>query len=185
MSQSPDLAALRALHADVTKGDAWYANEDPSASLPLCDWAQITRSAPAVIVKCSAFDMDMSEQLVPVPDGAAPENDNALGYHYERLVCSQIACEGGGFQSSKELALAVAAVNALPALLDRVERAERDSARLDWMAENPPFDGFAGFYKDIYGHAGEVAAERGEEEANAEDYRAGFRRMIDAARRAG
>lgn len=52
-------------------------------------------------------------------------------YDYEYGDPVNVACvldEKGHFTR-----LAVAAVNALPALLDRIERAERDSVRLDWM----------------------------------------------------
>lgn len=72
-----------------------------------------------------------------------------------------------------------------------VHRIRMDSARMDWLADNPPFeafgiddvDQFSGCANmDIYEFAAMVADERGNDgDPTVSDQREGFRRMIDAA----
>lgn len=63
-------------------------------------------------------------------------------------------------------------------LIDRLEAAEKDAARLTFACE---FDGYTTVVKDKYDYAIECAEENGREEPNAEDELNGLRRLIDAA----
>jgi hypothetical protein len=67
-------------------------------------------------------------------------------------------------------------------LLAKLAEAEKDAARLDWMADDPPFDGLGDH--DLYDFWHMVAHENGHEEATQEDKRTAFRRLLDTARTA-
>jgi hypothetical protein len=73
----------------------------------------------------------------------------------------------------------LAAYDALKAKLDA---AEKDKERLDWLADDPPFDGLGDH--DLYECWHMVAHENGHEEATQDDRRKAFRRLLDAARTA-
>ena len=64
----------------------------------------------------------------------------------------------------------------------KLAEAEKDAARLDWMADDPPFDGIGNL--DLYDFWHMVAHENGHEEATQEDKRAAFRLLLDTARTA-
>lgn len=61
----------------------------------------------------------------------------------------------------------------------RIRELEADAKRLDWLADDPPFDALCDM--DIHETAFVVASEDGREEATAGDYRVALRRVIDAA----
>jgi hypothetical protein len=67
-------------------------------------------------------------------------------------------------------------------LLAKLAEAEKDAARLDWMADDPPFDGLGDH--DLYECWHMVAHENGHEEATQDDRRKAFRRLLDTARTA-
>jgi hypothetical protein len=71
---------------------------------------------------------------------------------------------------------------ALCDLRARLADAEKDKERLDWMADDPPFDGLGDH--DLYECWHMVAHENGHEEATQEDKRTAFRRLLDTARTA-
>jgi hypothetical protein len=62
----------------------------------------------------------------------------------------------------------------------KLAEAEKDAARLDWMADDPPFDGLGDH--DLYECWHMVAHENGREEATQDDKRKAFRRLLDHAR---
>lgn len=64
----------------------------------------------------------------------------------------------------------------------KLAEAEKDAARLDWMADDPPFDGLGDH--DLYECWHMVAHENGREEATQDDKRKAFRRLLDHARAA-
>jgi hypothetical protein len=67
-------------------------------------------------------------------------------------------------------------------LREKLADAEKDKERLDWMADDPPFDGIGNL--DLYDFWHMVAHENGHEEATQEDKRAAFRLLLDTARTA-
>jgi hypothetical protein len=71
---------------------------------------------------------------------------------------------------------------ALCDLRARLAEAEKDKERLDWMADDPPFDGLGDH--DLYECWHMVAHENGREEATQDDKRKAFRRLLDHARTA-
>jgi hypothetical protein len=67
-------------------------------------------------------------------------------------------------------------------LREKLADAEKDKERLDWMADDPPFDGIGNL--DLYDFWHMVAHENGHEEATQEDKRKAFRLLLDTARTA-
>lgn len=63
------------------------------------------------------------------------------------------------------------------------EQVEADTRRLDWLADEPIFDGLG--VLDLHEIAYQVAVERGASDAGEAEYRVAFRRLIDAAIDAG
>ena len=59
-------------------------------------------------------------------------------------------------------------------------RLREDGERLDWMAEDPPFDGMGDI--DLHELWHQVATKNGREEASVEDQREAFRLLLDTAR---
>lgn len=64
------------------------------------------------------------------------------------------------------------------ALLDMLEAAQKDAARLMFACE---FDGYEGVQKDKYDYASELAERAGRDEPSKEDEINGLRALIDAA----
>ena len=57
----------------------------------------------------------------------------------------------------------------------------RDAERLDWLWRDSGIEGFIGVEGDIHDFAMNEANDNGRDEPNADDYNAGFRKLIDAA----
>lgn len=66
---------------------------------------------------------------------------------------------------------------ALGELLDQMDAAQKDAARLMFACE---FDGYVGIEKDKYDYACDCMDEAGRDEPNEEDELNGLRRLIDA-----
>ncbi len=62
-----------------------------------------------------------------------------------------------------------------------VEAMRKDAARLDFLANEPVFDGFADSPLDVYELESIVAEQNGRVDPNVSDRREAFRRVIDAA----
>jgi hypothetical protein len=67
------------------------------------------------------------------------------------------------------------------ALRAECEAMRKDAARLDWMADDPVFEGFVHIPLDVYEFENIVAEQHGRINPNENDRREAFRRMIDAA----
>ena len=115
-------------------------------------------------VQKARYESDVAAQARAAKDAAELERDDAK--INETL--------------SKEQRAVLFGENAV--LLAKLAEAEKDAARLDWMADDPPFDGLGDH--DLYDFWHMVAHENGHEEATQEDKRTAFRRLLDTARTA-
>jgi hypothetical protein len=64
---------------------------------------------------------------------------------------------------------------------DKCEALRKDAARLDYLADQPVFEGFADSQLDVFELESIVAEQNGRSEPTQADRREAFRRMIDAA----
>ena len=110
--RSVDLAELRRLHEAATPGP-WEVYSHQSGNAEGC-YVSVEADARGVL-----FDTLNAGSVRTI---YSPE-DNESGWFEEG-------------ESADNLRLAVAARNALPSLLDRLEAAEADRERLDWLAQS-------------------------------------------------
>ena len=115
-------------------------------------------------VQKARYESDVAAQARAAKDAAELERDDAK--INETL--------------SKEQRAVLFGENAV--LLAKLAEAEKDAARLDWMADDPPFDGLGDH--DLYECWHMVAHGNGHEEATQDDKRKAFRRLLDTARTA-
>ena len=73
-------------------------------------------------------------------------------------------------------------LDAWDTLTAQLAAAKADGERLDYLADEPVFDGFADCPLDVYELESIVAEQNGRVDPNASDRREAFRRLIDAAR---
>jgi len=102
---------------------------------------------------------------------------------YWETCAKEAGSENGGLQFALDYWIAVA--NVIKRQRDSAEKERdalrKDAARLDWMADDPVFEGFVHIPLDVYEFENIVAEQHGRIDPNENDRREAFRRMIDAA----